>query len=651
MFARVLTAVPLDEEFIYSIPQDMDVSPGCRVIVPFGRRSVTGYVIAVEEERELDFQVRGIQRLVDREPVFNSELVELARFISHMYLCSAGQALAGMIPSGRRETASSLFDSEASFSRISRLAPQQEDALRIITGGTGLYYLYGVTGSGKSEVFLRAAEAVIAQGMQVIYLVPEITLTHQLSRDVSARFSSRVAILHSALTPSQRLREWKRIIRHEVDLVVGARSAVFAPCVKLGLIIMDEEHENSYKSSSTPRYHARQVAQKRCQMNGISFIMGSATPSLEAWNMMEKGLVRRIDMPERVAGGKRPDIEVVSMLGQDRCISARLEEEIRLALLERRGVILFLNRRGYSYYYHCNSCGHVIECPNCSIAMTYHKNTGMLQCHCCGYSQPPVRECPQCLSTDMSPAGHGTEKVEEEVRRLFPQAAAARLDTDSASADRELASRIISDFCSGKINILLGTQMVAKGLNFPLLSLVGVISADSTLSVPDFRSEERTYSLLEQVAGRAGRYDCSGKVIIQTYRPSDRAVQAVLHNDSAGFYRDELAVRSMLGYPPFSRIVSLVFRSKTKARAETGVNDLAGIIRKVIASSGLDGSVRVMGVSVCIIEKKAANFRYQILLSGSSLSQINSVVRKALSLYREPSGVYIEIDVDPLNLM
>ena len=487
--------------------------------------------------------------------------------------------------------------------------------------------------------------------MQVIYLVPEITLTHQLSRDVSARFSSRVAILHSALTPSQRLREWKRIIRHEVDLVVGARSAVFAPCVKLGLIIMDEEHENSYKSSSTPRYHARQVAQKRCQMNGISFIMGSATPSLEAWNMMEKGLVRRIDMPERVAGGKRPDIEVVSMLGQDRCISARLEEEIRLALLERRGVILFLNRRGYSYYYHCNSCGHVIECPNCSIAMTYHKNTGMLQCHCCGYSQPPVRECPQCLSTDMSPAGHGTEKVEEEVRRLFPQAAAARLDTDSASADRELASRIISDFCSGKINILLGTQMVAKGLNFPLLSLVGVISADSTLSVPDFRSEERTYSLLEQVAGRAGRYDCSGKVIIQTYRPSDRAVQAVLHNDSAGFYRDELAVRSMLGYPPFSRIVSLVFRSKTKARAETGVNDLAGIIRKVIASSGLDGSVRVMGVSVCIIERKAANFRYQILLSGSSLSQINSVVRKALSLYREPSGVYIEIDVDPLNLM
>ena len=288
MFARVLIAVPLDEEFTYRIPQGMDVEVGRRVVVPFGSRQATGFVVAVEEEHPVDFRIRDITRLVDRkEPSFTVELIELARFVAGMYFCSAGQAISAMIPSGRRETESALFDSGASFRAIEQLSAQQESAIRTILSGRGVYYVYGVTGSGKSEVFLRVSEHVIAQGMQVIYLVPEITLTHQLSTDVMARFGGRVAILHSALTPSQRLRQWFRIMHHEVDLVIGARSAVYAPCAKLGLIIMDEEHENSYKSGSSPRYHARQVAQKRCEMNGVSFVMGSATPSMEAWAMMD----------------------------------------------------------------------------------------------------------------------------------------------------------------------------------------------------------------------------------------------------------------------------------------------------------------------------------------------------------------------------
>ncbi len=653
MYASVLINIPVDEEFTYEIPPDLEVEPGRRVIVPFGRRSVTAFVIRVFENLgDVDYQIKKITRVVDKDgPVFTAELVELARFVAKMYLCSPGQALCAMVPSGKKETESSLFDSQIDFKPIKALAEQQERALKTIEEGPGMYYLYGVTGSGKSEVFLRSAEEVIKRGEQVIYLVPEITLTHQLTEDVMARFSSRVAILHSALTPSQRLKQWHMIMNHEVDLVIGARSAIFAPCKKLGLIIMDEEHENSYKSGNTPRYHARQVAQKRASMHNISFIMGSATPSLEAWAMMEKGLVKRIEMPFRVAGGSRPHIEIVSMLGEKRCISLRLENEIRQCLINHKGVILFLNRRGYSYYYHCEDCGKVIECPNCSLAMTYHKKSGRLHCHYCGYNEALVEVCPSCGSTSLMVAGHGTEKVEEEAGRLFPSARIERLDTDVANGDRGRVAQIIQDFRDGEIDILLGTQMVAKGLNFPRLALVGVINADSTLSIPDFRAEERTYSLLEQVAGRAGRYDSSGKVIIQTFRPADKAIQAVKSNSARDFYAHELEVRKVLSYPPFSRFLSLVFRSRDENISEEGARSLADLIGQVIRSSKLEGKVRIVGLSPCLIERRNGSWRYQILLSGSSATLLSSVASHALSFYKCPSNLYIELDVDPLSLL
>lgn len=652
MFARVLVAIPSSEEFVYRIPEKMSLSAGCRVIVPFGSRSVTACVIAIEPEFETDYTVRDIIRVVDKDgPVFNEELVSLARFISQMYLCSPGQALSAMIPSGRRESDSSLFEYDTSFKCIETLSDEQRHALDTINSEKGIYYLYGITGSGKSEVFLRAAEHVIAQGLQVIYLVPEITLTHQLSQDVFTRFSGRVALLHSALTPSQRLKEWHRIMNHEADIVIGARSAVFAPCARLGLIIMDEEHENSYKSGQTPRYHARQVAQKRCQMNGVSLIMGSATPSLEAWNMMERGLITKLELTKRVAGGKRPRIDVVSLAGQDRCITPYLEDEMRKTLLSGHSVILFLNRRGYSYYYHCEACGHVIQCPHCSLAMTYHKKTGLLHCHYCGFSTRLDSTCPECGCKSMTVAGHGTEKVEEEVRRLFPSARIERLDADVATQDREKVRQVIHDFREGRIDILLGTQMVAKGLNFPRLSLVGVINADSTLSVPDFRSEERTYSLLEQVAGRAGRYDESGHVIIQSYRCSDRAIQAVLSNTGRQFYAQELEVRKILSYPPFRRLTSVVLRSAKQEKASTAAHELASVITSVIEASRLEKTVTVSGVCPCVIEKRASSWRWQILISADNVRASNSVLEKALELYRIPSGVHLETDVDPLSLL
>lgn len=652
MFLTCLVPLPVEGTFTYRYDESREVvEKGFRVTVPFKNRTVTAYVLSTSEETDVDYEIRPIRKVVDKEAVFTDELVDLARWMASFYMCTPGQVLSLMIPSGKRESESSIFDSEDSFVPIERLHYQQEEALRTILSGPGLYYLFGVTGSGKSEVYLRAAEEMIRRGKQVIYLVPEITLTHQLAEDVMARFKKRVAILHSALTPSQRLKYWHDIMHHRVDLVIGARSAVFAPCRDLGLIILDEEHENSYKSGSTPRYHARQVAQYRAARCGATMVMGSATPSMEAYLMMKKNLVRRIDMPYRVAGGAEPKVEVVSLLGEKRSISRYLEQGIRDCLKEKRGVILFLNRRGYTYYYHCNSCGYVAECPNCSVALTYHKSLGKMYCHYCGYTEKLGTVCPKCGSTDLSVSGFGTERVEEEVSKLFPSAVVERLDTDSISGDRERAKRVIDGFRKGEIDILLGTQMVAKGLNFPSLKLVGVINADSTLSVPDFRAEERTFALLKQVAGRAGRYQDDGRVIIQTGRSEDEAIKAVMFSRTKEFYEKELDIRRLLDYPPYTRLLALTVRSKSEERAMSSAQELGSIIERITMTIEKEKRPRIIGIQPCIIAKKANSYRYQILISSSSASLLPLLATRALELYKVPRTVYVEVDIDPLSLL
>ena len=392
-----------------------------------------------------------------------------------------------------------------------RLNDEQQRAYEAVlaqtrSGCPGVTLLQGVTGSGKTEVFLQCAERVIAQGGQVIYLVPEITLTHQLAVQVMERFKNNVAILHSGLTDSQRIAQWRRIKRSEVSLVIGARSAVFAPCENLRMIIIDEEHENSYKSGNDPRYHARQVAQKRIADCHGKLLMGSATPSLEAWHLMkDPSRMTRIDLTSRVGGGCMPKVEIADMTHEDGIFGKTLQLEMARTLGAGKQVILFLNRRGYSYYFHCRSCGYELKCPHCDVAMTYHKKTGTLKCHYCGYTQKPTRVCPVCGSLDVMYSGFGTEQVEQEVQRLFPQYRTARLDTDVVSKDRKIIQKTLDEFRAGSLDILIGTQMVAKGLNFPNVQLVGIVLADSGLLVPDFRAEERTFDLLVQVAGRSGR--------------------------------------------------------------------------------------------------------------------------------------------------
>lgn len=653
-YAKVAVPVPLKQEFTYSFDDGvLNVVPGVRVMVPFGRREVQGYVVDVLDSKpDVGFEIKAVSKAIDKEPLFGKREYELALWMERFYFSSRGEILDVMIPGGRRDSSFGALDfGEPAFKKDVVLTAEQAGAVETVMGArTGLFYLFGVTGSGKTEVFLQCAERVIAQGGQVIYLVPEITLTHQLAVLVMERFKNNVAILHSGLTDSQRIAQWRRIKRSEVSLVIGARSAVFAPCENLRMIIIDEEHENSYKSGNDPRYHARQVAQKRIADCHGKLLMGSATPSLEAWHLMkDPSRMTRIDLTSRVGGGCMPKVEIADMTHEDGIFGKTLQLEMARTLGAGKQVILFLNRRGYSYYFHCRSCGYELKCPHCDVAMTYHKKTGTLKCHYCGYTQKPTRVCPVCGSLDVMYSGFGTEQVEQEVQRLFPQYRTARLDTDVVSKDRKIIQKTLDEFRAGSLDILIGTQMVAKGLNFPNVQLVGIVLADSGLLVPDFRAEERTFDLLVQVAGRSGRADSNGRVVVQTRMKDNPAIVMASKGQVEAFFDNELKLRRDLGFPPFSRMVNLVVRSPKAEVARGFAELLASELSGKAAFFGFD--VQVYGANECPIEKIRANFRFQVLLRSFKPSDMLSLLENVLSYTSVPSSVVLEIDVDPVDLL
>ena len=649
---EVVLNVPMDMSFTYSIPEGLEGETlfGKRVVVPFGLSEKTGFVIEEKDKIEnVSYEIKSVKRVIDKEAVFNKDLVDCAFWMRDMYLSPVGINLSSMIPSGRRESEWSVLPSEVTFKRVENLTEEQENALSVLRKEEArLYYIFGITGSGKSEVYLRRAEDIIGEGKQVLYLVPEITLTHQLSDEVYSRFNARVAILHSQLTPSQRLREWLRIKNGEVDIIIGARSSVFAPFKNLGLIILDEEHEGAYKSGSSPRYSARQVAQYRAEKNKSELIMGSASPSLEAWRQIRSGKIKTIVMRHRIGEGRFPSVSIIDMNKEHRNISPILEKEIRATLSEKRQVILFLNRRGFLYGYVCQSCGHVIECPNCSVSLTYHKRENKLICHTCGYKSGIIKACPVCRNRDLVPSGFGTEAAEDEIRQLFPLTKIERVDTDTTKGDKEKTKKILSDFRDGKIDILLGTQMIAKGLNFPLVSLVGIINADSSLALPDFRAGEKTFDMLYQVAGRAGRYRDDGKVIIQTRHPGAHSIVSVALNNVEDFFDRELTERAETGFPPFSRLVNLTLRSKNKDKAEEVSENLYAIICSRLTQ---DDDIEAFSPSPCLIEKLAQQWRFHVLLRAKSIAHLLSFTKEILSAFRVPSSVYLEIDVDPVGIL
>jgi primosomal protein N' (replication factor Y) len=600
--------------------------------------------------------LKQVSRILDTEPLFSPEYLTLARWVATTYLSPLGEVLSAMLPGARRtrEIPEVSGDEPTVAPERIELSQEQEHALQAITGSgspgeEAWFYLYGITGSGKTEVFLRAAETVIGRGESVIYLVPEIALTHQLFDHISRRFGPIAAMLHSGLTASQRLGEWRRIQRGEARLVVGARSAVFAPVFRLGMVVIDEEHENSYKSGHAPRYHARQVALWRSVNAGAVCVMGSATPSVEAWHLMETGRLTRLELTRRLSGGSLPKIVVHNLRGSDSLLSAPLVQALTATHAAGAQSILFLNRRGFASVFQCRSCGYQNQCPHCSVPMTWHKSRGKLLCHYCGHQARPESVCPECGSLDVGYTGFGTERIEEEMEQRLPGIRVARLDTD-VTAKKGALRDTLDRFSAGEIDVLLGTQMVAKGLNFPNVRTVGIVMADTGLSLPDFRAAERTFSLIVQVAGRAGRFRTDGEVIVQTVRPEHPAIRRAVTMNVAEFYRDELAVRRELGFPPFSRLLRVVVRSAQLEHSSHGAELLSSAIRATLEAGG-DDTVELLGPAPSPLERVNRNWRYQMILRGPTVAVLTRVVRAALMEVSLAKTVYVEVDVDPVNLL
>lgn len=675
-YIELLFDTPLKRSFIYAKSEKNGVLVGKRAVAPFGRREAVGFIIAEHDNPPAGLSVdkiKEIRRVVDKEPLFGFEEIELARWIAGYYLCSEGEALSAMLPSGRRASEASAFvsgdfDDENVFLGDLDLSAEQLSALQDITAEplednliiteqqrsesaarrkSSYFYLYGITGSGKTEVFLQAAEHFLNAGKSVIYLVPEISLTHQAAEIIKRRFGGEAAMMHSMMSGSERLAQWMRIKRGEVKIVVGPRSAVFAPVRNLALIILDEEHDGSFKSGNTPRYHSRQVAMYRCAASGAVLVMGSATPSAEAWKLMADGRIRRLDLTVRLSGGTMPLIKPVSLEHTSSCLTPELQEEIRRTALLGRQTMLFLNRRGFAYFYHCADCGFELMCKRCSVSLTWHKARGKAVCHYCGYETAPPSFCPNCGSLEAGFTGMGTEMVEEEVRRRFPDLTVRRVDADTVDKKGSL-EETLAMFRSGAIDVLMGTQMVAKGLNFPGVRLVGVIFADTGLHLPDFRAAERTFSLIVQVAGRAGRFFPDGKVLVQTMRPYDKVIRAACALDVEGFFEAELESRRIQGFPPYARLIRMVARGKDHERVTAAAARLFSFIKPVIPR-GAD----VLGPAECPLSLIAGNWRRHILMRGADMALLHDAARRGLDQYEygRDTSVYIEVDVDPVQIL
>lgn len=512
------------------------------------------------------------------------------------------------------------------------------------------FLLHGVTGSGKTEVYIRAIQEVVSYGRQAIVLVPEISLTPQTIARFRQRFSS-VAVLHSHMTDAERNAQWQQIAEGRVPVVVGARSAVFAPTPHLGLIVIDEEHENSFKQESTPRYHAREVARRRAELEHVPLVLGSATPTLESWLRVLRREDRLLTLRHRVAQLPLPPVVVVDvrhdpLIVAGHTLGRALRTAIQRALDQQGQVILFLNVRGFAPVLLCRACGHAVCCPNCDLTLTWHKQRGQALCHTCGYEAAVPVWCPSCHAPSLRSVGFGTERLEQEVRQLFPQVSVLRMDSDTMQS-RGSHARALEAFRSGKVSILLGTQMIAKGLDFPHVTLVGVVDADTALRQPDLRARERTFQLLAQVAGRTGRSSRGGRVLVQTCCPDDPAIRFAVRHDYWGFAAEELRQRERLQAPPFQTAARVIFRSPVQSDAANEAESLADLLRKSPAVS--ENQVRVLGPAPCPVTRAHGQYRYHLLLLAQHVEQIRSAWFAVQSSFTPRKGVEMIVDVDPLS--
>ncbi|SNR90879.1 replication restart DNA helicase PriA [Anaerovirgula multivorans] len=523
------------------------------------------------------------------------------------------------------------------------------------------FLLHGVTGSGKTEIYLQLIEEVLNKGKQGIVLVPEIALTPQTIERFYGRFGEGIAVLHSNLSEGERFDEWRRIVEGKVNIVVGARSAIFAPFNKLGMIIIDEEHESTYKSDHHPKYHAAEVAAFRSREEGAIVVLGSATPSLETYYRGEKGEVLLHTLAKRATASTLPEVEVIDMRqeldhGNTEILSEKLFSLIKENLDRKKQIILFLNRRGYATFVSCKQCGYVVKCTHCDITMTYHKNMKNLQCHYCGEKREEPKLCPSCGGTHIRYNGMGTQKIEKIIEGYFPNAVIGRMDMDSTSV-KGSHQRILESFKNGEIDILVGTQMISKGLDFPNVTLVGVISADASLNLPDFRASEKTFQLVTQVAGRAGRGSEKGKVVIQTYNPQHYSILAASQHDYDSFYKEELPIRKEYFYPPFVQLININFIGKKEEEVYTVSKKIANNIKYILKSKGYNKYDEIVfGPNPTIIAKVNEKYRYQLLLKDIDVPYrfLKSILKYLLMENRQkfvPASISLSIDIDPLYTM
>lgn len=726
MIAEVLVelgARNIDRTFDYLVPSDLyeDIKIGIRVLVPFGRQEVEGFVLALKNETLHD-ELKTIIRLVDQEVILNEELRQLGKYISDTTLSTLIASYQVMLPKAvkaskkttinkkettyfslakpleliteekitpsqeaileylkthpkaeKKELASISTSSVKTLLKKGIIVENKEEKYRLTStysieekkpltkrqqevvneimsfqNDNKVFLLHGVTGSGKTEVYMELIEKMKEEGKSSIVLVPEISLTEQIVSRFRSRFGEDIAILHSRLSDGEKYDEWRKINRQEVSIVIGARSAIFAPLKNIGIIIIDEEHTTTYKQENTPKYHALDIAKWRSTYHKCPIVLGSATPSLESYARALKGVYHLIEMKERVNQKPLPEVKIIDLNTEKKkktensYFSNELWDEMTKRIESNEQIMLLLNRRGYSSIVSCQNCGYVEKCPHCDISLTYHKTSGMLRCHYCGYAKRLEVICPECREEAMKNLGVGTERIEEELKKYLPTARVVRMDMDTTSR-KGAHEKIITAFQNHEYDILLGTQMIAKGLDFKDVTLVGIINADTSLNIPDFRSSEYTFQLLSQTSGRSGRGDKEGKVYIQTFNPDHYAIYCAKNHDYVSFYKKEMEIRHTLGYPPYYYLVLVKIISKDYSKAQKESTKIGDYLKRNLSE------VSILGPSMANVFKMNNQYRFQIVLKYKRCEKLYPVLKELINHYQSDRLLTVDIDFNPVH--
>ncbi|MFM9905015.1 MAG: primosomal protein N' [Pyrinomonadaceae bacterium] len=741
-FVEAALPVPLRRVFTYRVPEEMRaaIKLGARLILPFGRRSLTGYAVGLHAELPPDVEIdaskiKDITEVTDEEPLVTPEILKLTQWTAHYYASFWGEMLKAALPAGinsekvrpKRRKAVKLVTGFADEHSKPLTAQQQniidlliangremlftdllekadlgasplntlakrgvveiyvQDVMRDPLAGASLpdrdaftltdeqqlaldavttalthadkfkaFLLHGVTGSGKTEIYIRAMRSALDAGRSAMMLVPEIALTPVFSRRLRSVFGSDVAILHSNLSPGERYDEWRRIRRGDARIAIGTRSAVFAPLENIGLVIVDEEHDPSYRQHESPFYNARDVAVMRANLAGAVVVLGSATPAMESFHNAQNGKYTYLRLSDRIGGRGLARAELIDMravfkrFGKDVPLSPELLDAIAETHAKGEQVIILLNRRGFSQFVLCRTCGETMKCKNCDITLTFHRSDNKLVCHYCNYREKSPKVCPHCQSEYLYFVGEGTENIADQLEKKFPAMRIARVDRDTMAHKGEIED-VLLKFAGGGLDMLVGTQMIAKGHDFPNVTLVGVISVDIGLGLPDLRSAERTFQLITQVAGRAGRGAQAGKVLIQTYYPEHYALRHAREQDYEGFYAEEIKYRQRLGYPPFFVLASILIKHRDHAYASKNAN----ILRRSLDAANLSKNARVLGPAPASLSRLKNEYRLQIILKGVSRRTLRETLDIALA-DAEAHGCdlrTINVEIDPVNLM